>query len=165
METEGRILDPEHPAVSFYLKKYQVQFIGEDASVWVRFHIDQCGSIKALFEDDYQKLFQPNAYFINITDNPEQLKNFKIKEVRVSEVERDKVECEKKYQVVFVATNGLEWVRFYVDECGRIWACFADDYRELFKPNVDYINITDYPESLETGFKIEEVLVCQERIA
>jgi len=29
-----------------------------------RFYIDECGRIKALFEDDYQKLFKPDAYFI-----------------------------------------------------------------------------------------------------
>jgi hypothetical protein len=159
METEGRILDPEHPAVKFYTKRYHVEFIGEDASVWVRFHIDQCGSIKALFEDDYQKLFQPNAYFINITDNPEQLKNFKIKEVRVTEVEKDEVKCKKKYQAVFIATNGLEWVKFYIDEHGRIWARFTEKYEDLFNINIEVENITNHTEALETGFKIREVEV------
>jgi len=95
MGIEGRILDPEHPAVKFYYQRYHVEFIGK-MHQYGSGSIDECGSIKALFEDDYQKLFKPNAYFINITDRPEQLKNFKIEEVRVSEVERRRGKMRKE---------------------------------------------------------------------
>jgi hypothetical protein len=152
----------DHPAVKFYFKKYQTEFIAEDA-LWARFYIDECGRIRVLFEDDYQKLFEPDAYFMNITDRPDQLKNFKIREVKVSEIERDKVECDRKYQVVFVATNGLEWARFYIDEHGKIWARFAERQEDLYNIDIEVENITDYPEALQ-GFKIREVEVYEERI-
>jgi hypothetical protein len=152
----------DHPAVKFYFKKYQTEFIAEDA-LWARFYIDECGRIRVLFEDDYQKLFEPDAYFVNITDRPDQLKNFKIREVKVSEIERDKVECDRKYQVVFVATNGLEWARFYIDEHGKIWARFAERQEDLYNIDIEVENITDYPEALQ-GFKIREVEVYEERI-
>jgi hypothetical protein len=152
----------DHPAVKFYLERYLTEFIAEDA-LWARFYIDECGRIRVLFEDDYQKLFKPDAYFMNITDRPEQLKSFKIEEVRISKVERNKVECDRKYQAVFIATNGIEWARFYVDEHGRIWARFTNTYEDLYNVDIEAENITDYPEALQR-FKIKEVEVYEERI-
>jgi len=159
METEGRILDPEHPAVKFYVKRYQVEFIAEYGGAWSRFYVDECGRIKALFGYEYEKLFERDAYFSDITDRADWLKNFKIIEVRVTEVEKDEVKCKKKYQAVFIATNGLEWVKFYVDEHGRIWARFTNNYQDLFNINIEVENITNHTEALETGFKIREVEV------
>jgi hypothetical protein len=69
---------------------------------------------------------------------------------------------EGRYQVQFIATNGLEWVRFYLDECGRIWAVFADEYEQLFHPDAEFMDITSMPEALRR-FRIEEVDVYEER--
>jgi hypothetical protein len=112
-----------------------------------------------LFGYEYEKLFERDAYFSDITDRADWLKNFKIKEVIVYEVEKDEVKCKKKYQAVFIATNGLEWVKFYIDEHGRIWARFTNNYQDLFNIDIEVENITNHTEALETGFKIREVEV------
>jgi len=57
---------------------------------------------------------------------------------------------------VFIATNGIEWARFYVDEHGRIWARFTNNYEDLFNIDIEVENITNHTEALETGFKIRE---------
>jgi hypothetical protein len=63
---------------------------------------------------------------------------------------------EGRYQVQFIATNGAEWVRFYVDEYGRIWAVFADEYEQLFHPDAEFMDITGMLDELK-GFVIREV--------
>ena len=68
-------------------RKYQVQFIvfKEDEG-WARVYVDEYGRLWATFSDKREDVVSSDAEFMNISESPEFLKDYRIVEIRVYEL-------------------------------------------------------------------------------